>query len=177
MAPRIERSTCKLLGAHQVGQCEVLKEDLHELLLAEMEDEIVLTLAGVACLAAATRVATALRPLDAVAAHVLAIARMHDFAHAPLPVVEDRLGDVLARDVDVLAALHVADAATVDRAPHRLADLVFVAPQEALAVADRLVLARQPPVNDGLNHPPSVFKRLSCSCARAGTTRTAAEPV
>jgi hypothetical protein len=65
-------------------------------------------------------------------------------------MAEDGLGDVALGDVDVLALLHVADAATVDRAAHRVADLVLVAAQEALAVADRLVLAGQPSVDDVL---------------------------
>jgi hypothetical protein len=40
----------------------------------------------------------------------------------------------------------------VHRAAHGLADLLLVAPQEALAVADRLVLARKPTVDDLLQH-------------------------
>jgi hypothetical protein len=53
--------------------------------------------------------------------------------------------------VDVLAAFDIADAAPVDGAAHRVADLLLVAAQESLAVADGLVLARQPSVDDVLH--------------------------
>ena len=84
---------------------------------------------------------------------------MHHLARAARAVAEDRLADVLLRDADVLAALHVADAAAVDGAPHRVAHLVVMAAQEALAVADRLVLARQPAIDDLLKHEYSVGRR------------------
>jgi hypothetical protein len=72
-------------------------------------------------------------------------------------VAEDGLAQVLLRDLHVLAALHVADATAIHRALHRLADLVRVAAQEALAVADGLVLARQPSINDLLEgHKDSI---------------------
>ena len=61
----------------------------------------------------------------------------------------------------VLLATSVADAATINRALDRLADLILVAAQKALAVADGLVLARQPPVDDLLKH--GTFFRSSCA--------------
>ena len=140
------------LRARQARQGQVVEEDLHELFLAEVEDEVVLALAGVAGLALAAAAAAAPRPLDLVAAQVLLVAGMDDLARAALAVAEDRLADVALRNVDVLAALDVADAAAVDRAPHRVAHLVLIAAQEALAVADGLVLARQPPIDDLLEH-------------------------
>jgi len=107
---------------------------------------------SLACEAAAAAL-PALGPLDAVAAHVFAVAWVHHLAlAAALRVAEHRLGDVALGDVDVLAALHVANAAPVHRALDRLANLVLVAPQKALSVADGLVLARQPPVDDLLQH-------------------------
>ena len=51
--------------------------------------------------------------------------------------------------------LHVADAATVDGAAHRFAQLLLVAAQKAFAVADGLVLARQAPIDDLLKHVSS----------------------
>ena len=183
------------LRAHQVGQRQVLEEDLHELFLAQAEDEVVLAFAGIAGLAlAAARTAAALGPLDAVAADEVLVARMHHLADAALAVAEDRLAQVLLRDVHLLAALDVADAAPVDGALHRLAHLLLVAAQEALAVADRLVLAGRASVDDALSairsEAPAANGRvaggavgasaagvaISCSCARAGTTRTAAAP-
>ncbi len=129
-----------------------------------MEDEVVLALAGIARLAAsAPTPAAAVGPLDAVAGDVLAVAGMHRLAPAALPVPEDRLAQVALGDVDVLALLQVADAAAVDSAPHRLADLLLVAAQEALAVADRLVLAGQPSVNDLLQHVEDAVGAVSAA--------------
>ena len=194
------------LRAHQVRQCQVLEEDLHELFAAQAEDEVVLAFALVAGLAAAAALpAAALGSLDAVAAHELLVARVHDLAHAALAVAEHGFGEVLLRDVDVLAALDVADAAAVDRPLHRLADLLLVAAQESLAIADRLVLACEPPVDDCLHLRLGVYRSsfppwnrlrratggrppwgvasaselggsITNSCARAGTTRTAGAP-
>ena len=102
----------------------------------------IFALALVAGLAlAATAALPALRALDAVATHVLLVAGMHHVADAARAMVEHRLGQVLLRDAHLFAALEVADTAAVDRAAHCFLDLVFVAPHEALAVADGLVLA------------------------------------
>jgi hypothetical protein len=117
----------------------------------------VFALAGIAGLAlAAALPATPFGPLDAVAGDVFLVAGVDHLALAALAVVEHRLGDVLLRNAHLFAALQVADAAAIDRALDRLADLVLVAAQEPLAVADRLVLAGQPPVDDLLKHrvPP-----------------------
>jgi len=140
-------------GAGQVGQGQVVEEDLHEFFLAEVEDEVVLRLTGVGGLAtAAPLAAAALGPLDAVAAHVILVAGVHHLALAALAVSEHRLGDVALGDVDVLPLRHVADAAPVDRALHRLADLLLVAAQKALAVADGLVLPGESSIDDLLEH-------------------------
>ena len=147
------------LRAHQVGQRQVLEEDLHELFLAQLEDEVVLAFAGIAGLALAAALATAaLGPLDAVAADEVLVARVHHLADAALAMAEDRLAHVLLRDVHFLAALDVADAAAVDGALDRLADLLLVPAQEALAVADRLVLARQPAIDDALQRHQLLFR-------------------
>ena len=115
--------------------------------------QVVLALARVPGLALAAALATAaLGALDLVAAHVFLVARVNHLPRAALPVAEDRFADVLAGNVDVLPALHVANAAAVDGAPDRVAHLVVVAAQEALAVADGLVLARQTPIDDLLKH-------------------------
>jgi hypothetical protein len=81
---------------------------------------------------------------------------MHHFASPARPVAEHRLADVAARDVDVLALGDVADATPGDRALHRFADLLLVAAQEALTVADRLVLAGQPAIDDLLQGNPPI---------------------
>src|SRR6185369_218897 len=166
---------------------QVLEEDLHELFLAEVEDEIALALAAVGGLAAAASALPVLRPLDAVAAHVLAVAGVHHLPRAAASVAEHRLGDVALGDLDVLALLDVAYAAPAHGAAYRVLDLVAVAPQEALAVADGFVLPRQPPVDDVLQRHPvhlTAIRTLASphrcalknSCERAGTTRTAGGP-
>ncbi|MFD2453840.1 hypothetical protein [Ideonella paludis] len=65
--------------------------------------------------------------------------------------------------MNLFAALQVANAAAVHRALHRVADLVFVALQKALAVADGLVLAGQPAVDDLLKcHGVLSFNLFGC---------------
>src|SRR5687767_8907790 len=143
------------LRADHVRQRQVLEEDLHELLFAQRKGEIVFALAGVAGLALARAAsAAALGALDAVTADVVLVARVHDLAHAALAVVEHRLGHVLLGDAHFFAALDVANAAAVDRALDRLANLRLVAAQESLAVADRLVLAGQTAVDDLKHQDP-----------------------
>ena len=104
--------------------------------------------------AAAAAAAAALRPRGCGRPHVFLVAGMHHLAHAAGAVAEDRLGHVALGQRDVGAFLDVADAAVAHRLAHRVADLVAVAAQEALAVADRLVLARQAPVDDLVEHGP-----------------------
>ena len=174
MAPRIERITLRLLGVPALenparwlfisgvsascvrvirGQRQIVEEDLHEFLLREVEDEVVFSPVGIARLAgAAPLAATALRPLDVVAANVFAVAGMDHLARAAAAVAEHRLADVAPGQVDVLALLDVADAALVDCLPDRVAHLALEAAQETLAVADRLVLAGEAPIDDLLEH-------------------------
>jgi len=117
-----------------------------------VEDEVVVPLARIAGLPAAPTASAAFRPLDAVTAHIVLVAGVHHLALAALPMAEHRLGDVALGDVDVFPLRHVADAAAVDSTLHRLADLLLVAAQKALAVADGLVLSCKPPVDDLLEH-------------------------
>jgi hypothetical protein len=171
------------MGAQQARQGQVLEEELHELFLGQGEGEVVLPFPAVAGLGPAPSPAP-LGPRDAVAAHMLAVARVHGVMDTALAVVEQRLADVLAGDGDVLGLLDVADVALVHGAADRLGDLVLVAAHEALAVAHRLVLAGQPAVDDLQCHlfPPAWARRwaahppVSCSCARADTIRTAGAP-
>ncbi|MNS96726.1 hypothetical protein D3C72_1310390 [compost metagenome] len=168
------------LGAHEVGQREVVEEDAHELLAREAEDEVVLAFAAVAGLAAARATAAlALGARDAVALEVFLVAGVHVLAVAAARMAEHRLGDIVARQGHVFALLQFADVAPADRAPHRLLDLPLVAPKEALAVADGLVLAREPAIDDLLQDGHDVFKApcktvggaLVRSCARARCSR------
>jgi len=62
--------------------------------------------------------------------------------------MEHRLRDVARRDADLLAGIHVGDAALVDRVGHGPLELGLVTLQEALAVDRTLVLAVQTPVDE-----------------------------
>jgi hypothetical protein len=104
------------LRAHQVRQRQVLEEDLHELFLAQREDEVVLALAAVAGLPLPLP-----PPRRPWAARCGRRARTPGCPGAPPRARRPGRGRTPARrcplgDVDVLAALDVADAAAVDRA-------------------------------------------------------------
>jgi len=73
---------------------------------------------------------------------------VHVLAVAAAGVAEHGLRHVVARQRHIFALLQFADVAAADGAPHRFLDLPLVAPEEALAVADGLVLARQAAVDD-----------------------------
>ena len=87
------------------------RRDLHELFLGEGEGIEVL-LPSPLSLACEPDPPTAQGPGDAVAAHVVAVARVHGVAYAAGTMAEHRLADVLHRG-DVLSLLDVADVALV----------------------------------------------------------------
>ena len=130
------------LRAFEMGQGQILEEDLHELFAAQVEDEVVIALAGIAGLAAALATAATRWLGNAVALDVLGVAGAHDLAHTAVAVAEDGLAQVFLGDVNILAALHVTDAAAIHRAAHGVADLLLVPSEKTLPVADRFVLAR-----------------------------------
>ncbi len=113
-AATVERLVAGELALDQVGQLEPVEHELEELVLGELEDEIVDALAAVARLGAAATTA-ALRARDAVSGEELLVPRVHRRALAAGTVMEDRLGDVVGGDRDLLAALDVGDAAPCDR--------------------------------------------------------------
>ena len=78
----------------------------------------------------------ALGPFDMVAAHILTVARMHRLARAAAAVAQHRLRDIALRQRDVLALLHVFNAATGHSAPDGIAYLPPEAPQKTFAVTD-----------------------------------------
>ena len=69
-------------GAHEPRQLEVVEEDLHELLARQREHEVVLRVPVAALLLGAAAAALTLRPRDAVARDVFAVARQHELAVA-----------------------------------------------------------------------------------------------
>jgi hypothetical protein len=80
-------------------------------------------------------------------------------------MAEHRLRHVVARQGDIFTLLQLADVAPADRPPHGLLDLPLVAPEKALAVANGLVLARKPAVDDLLQDGHDVVK---APCKKGG---------
>ena len=170
------------LGAHHVGQLQIVEEDRQELVARERERERV---GAVAALAGALPVAVVRRAafgaLQPVPGHELPVAGQHHVARAPGSVTPHGLGDVARGDLHLAAADDVGDRALVDHVGHRAPDVALVAAHEALAVAGALVAVVQAAIDDdghGVGAPPRprAAVRFSGSCARAGTTRTAAAP-
>ncbi|MNY10340.1 hypothetical protein D3C86_1433140 [compost metagenome] len=156
---------------HQVGQGQVLEHEVEELLLGDLEDEVVLALAGVAGLALAGTAATAAGgPRDALAGGELLVAGVDDGLPAAAAMVQHRLVDVARGDADLLAVLHVGDRAPADGLLHRLLDVVAVPSQEALAVHRALVLAVQSSVDD-VTHGV-----LRCGLEAGGAARSVTTP-
>src|SRR5581483_2257942 len=136
------------LHLDQVGQLEVVEEEIEELLLGEGEGKIVLALAVGAALAAAAARA-ALRLGNLVADLVLLVAGQHVVAHARVAAeAEGGLAQALGADGDLLGALGLGDLARAQRVLDGLADLRLCAAQEALAVAEALGLGVEAAVDD-----------------------------
>ncbi|MNS63480.1 hypothetical protein D3C72_965750 [compost metagenome] len=76
----------------------------------------------------------ALRPVDGVTLGEFAVARVHHLAVTARAVPERRLGNIPGGQVDLSALIHILNRAVTDHSVNRLADLVLVAPQEALTV-------------------------------------------
>jgi hypothetical protein len=120
-------------GAREIGELEIVEEDLHELFARQREHEVVLA-AAFAALVATTTAARAFGSRDPVAGDVFAIAGEHELAVAAAAEAERRLGDVLFGTRHFAALLHVGQAALADHLLHRGFDLRLVPAQEALAV-------------------------------------------
>ena len=166
--------------AREVRQLQVVEEELHELLARERELEAVRAVA----LARAAFAALALPPLgalDAVALVEGAVARVDHLAVAAVAVPERGLGDVLDRDANAAAVLHVLDGAVGDHPVDRALDLLAVAADEALPVGRALVLVVEPSVDDHGHGrspvgDPSGDATATATSSRAGTTRTTGAP-
>ena len=116
-------------GLDQIGQLEILEEEIEELLLREHELEgVLLAIVVGARLAAAAAAAARLRPLDLVAGDEFLVAGNDVVALAAAARrAEHRLGDAAGRDRDLLAAVALRRACAASarrpapRAPRRLA--------------------------------------------------------
>jgi hypothetical protein len=98
-------------GAHQIGQLEVLEEDVENLVLPHRELEIVLGIARCRGVLAASAL-PALRLLDLIARKEIAISREHEIARPALFRIEPetRLLGALRRDADLAVFGDVGDA-------------------------------------------------------------------
>ena len=141
--------------AREIGQLEVVEEDLHELFARQRERERVVAAALPAFVAGAARAAGAFRPGNAVAGHVFAVARQHELAIAAAPEAERRLRDVLLRHAHFAALLHVGKAPLADHLLHGVLDLRLVPAQEALAVDGALAAAVRAAVDEVEHHRTS----------------------
>src|SRR5439155_8343446 len=146
-------------------QREIFEEILHELFTGDLKDELVFSLAILARLRAATTGPAAFGSWNAIPAQEFLVARMHDLAGASGSMAEHGLGNVAPRDDDAFTLCDVADASPADRPADGVADLIAVATQEPLAVANRFVLAGEATIDDLLQHfhsgstpLPSVFR-------------------
>ena len=155
----------------EVGQLEVVEEQVEELFLGEREGELVLALAVGAALAAAPAPA-ALGLGDLVADLVLLVAGQHVVVLAGVAAErEGGLAQALGADGDLLGALGLGDLARLERVLDRLADLGLGAAQEALAIAETLGLRIEAPVDD--LHLPCLLRSLRPA---AGTRETGRGP-
>src|SRR5690606_26431788 len=107
------------LRACQIGQLQVFEEQIQELRARQRKGELInqIALPGVT----ARTLPTTARALDAVALYKLPVAGVHGFAVAPLPMPERGFGNILDRQVDVRATVHVAHGTLVDQAADGLA--------------------------------------------------------
>ncbi len=136
------------LDLDQVGQLEVVEEQVEELFLGEREGELVLAFAVVDALAAATA-AAALRLGDLVADLVFLVAGQHVVARAGVAAErEGRLAQALGADGDLLGAFGLRDLARLQRVLDGLADLGLGTAQKALAVAEALGFRIETPIDD-----------------------------
>src|SRR5206468_7732180 len=132
---------------------QVVEDDLQELVARKGRGDVVLGLAG-ACLATAP--GAVLRTQNAVAFPEVAIAGRDDLAIAAGPMAKDRFGNVLARNPDVAALLHVLHGTIGQDVVHRPADLLVVAAQKAGAIDGALVSAVPAPV-DHVSHANGIL--------------------
>ena len=142
----------------EVGQLQILEQEIEELLFRQREGEIVLAVAVLGALAAAAAL-PALRLVDAVAGDELLVAGQHPLAvAAAVGVVEHRLVDAVGRDRNRSALGGVADRALAHRLVDRLLDARARPFQEAHAVAETFV-ARIEAAVDELGHRSIVLDR------------------
>ncbi len=172
-ARQLRRLQVLELDLDEVGQLQIVEEQVQELFLGEREGELVLALAVGTALAAAPAPA-ALGFGDLVADLVFLVARQHVVVLAGVAAErEGGLAQALRADGDLLRALGLGDLARLERVLDRLADLGLGAAQEALAIAEALGFRIEAPVDD--LHLPCPLHLLRT--ARPGHARPRRKPI
>jgi hypothetical protein len=161
------------VGLDEVRKLQLLEQDVEIFIAAEGEAEIVLALAVGAAFAAAPA-ATTLRLRQLVAGDELLVAGMDVLAGAALAgMVEARLLDALAGDVDHFLGVDISQRPLFDRADHRFLDVLAHQPDETLPVGVTSAFRVEPPVYN-VHTLPLMGTSLSRPCSPAYTTRPGA---
>ena len=148
-APWLEGDRFLQVQLDHVGQFEILEEQVEELFARQHEAEIVLAVAvaGLA-LAGTARAALAAGFRQPVAGDEFLVARQDMVAPATAGrVLEARLGRALDRNAHRMVAVDVSDLAGRDLVVDDALEFVARPPQEALAIAQALVLRIQAPID------------------------------
>ena len=113
-----------------------------------MENEVVVALPTVTGLATPSGPTAALGAFDSITSNIVLVSGVDGFAPTTLVMSENGLTDVALGNVNVFTLRHVANPAAVDGTLDGFANLLLVAAQKALAVANGLVLAGKATIND-----------------------------
>ncbi|MNF51782.1 hypothetical protein D3C84_331090 [compost metagenome] len=144
------------LGLLQPWQLQILKQQVQVLVFRDLEHEVVSSLALIRGLAFAPALTAApsLGAVNLVTGDELIVARVHHLPFAALALMEMGFTDVLGRDADALALVHVLNAALGDSIRDRLFDLLLVAADEALPIDSAFVFAVEPAVDKMRHNSP-----------------------
>jgi hypothetical protein len=93
-------------------------------------------------------------PVNLVTRYELVVAWMHHLPFAAMTLMEMGFPDVLGRDADALALVHVLNAALGDSIRDRLFYLLLVAADEALPIDSAFVFAVEPAVDKMRHNSP-----------------------
>lgn len=92
------------------------------------------------------------------------IAGMYHFPLTALPLMEMGFADILGRDADALALVHVLNAAFGDSIRDRLFYLLLVAADKALPIDSAFVFAVEPAVDKMRHNSPLNHGRVRMTC-------------
>ena len=169
------------LARDEIGQRQILEQEMEEFPLVDFKGEIVIALTAVAGLLASATTGATGRALDPIALLELPIAGVNDVALAATAMLKTGFGKILAGDGDALALFHFLDRAPPHRIIDRFTNMAPVAIKKPLPVHRALVAAIETPVDDIAHWASSgsscKLKVSSCNakyaCKRLFPTRAA----